>query len=145
MFPLTIHRPAVLGWGEATPQSPDPRIGLCGERACVRTGGAGSSQACNTTGWEVAAAVANPPEVVDYQFLGLVAVVLAVLTRGSVLPVVAVTAFIALVLLACELSAKWYRNRRPRPAGDAGPATGASDGELNRWMTAVERVLRSTR
>jgi hypothetical protein len=83
-------------------------------------------------------------EVLDYQFLGLVAVVLAVLTRGSVLPVVAVTAFIALVLFACELSVKWYRNRCPRPAGGAASGSGASDGELNRWMTAVERVLGST-
>jgi hypothetical protein len=82
--------------------------------------------------------------MVDYQFLALVAVGLAVLTRGSLLPVVAVTAFVALVLLACELGARWYRNRRPRPSGDASPAAGAADGELSRWMTAVERVLGST-
>jgi hypothetical protein len=82
--------------------------------------------------------------MVDYQSLGLVAVGLAVLTRGSLLPVVAVTAFVALVLLACELSGRWYRNRRPRPAGDASSAAGSPDGELNRWMSAVERVLGST-
>ena len=81
--------------------------------------------------------------MVDYQFLGLVAVGIAVLTGGSLLPVVAVTAFVALVLLACELCTRWYRNRRLRPAGDAGTAAGPPDGELNRWMTAVERVLGS--
>ena len=75
--------------------------------------------------------------MVDYQFLGLVAVGVAVLTGGALLPVVAVTAFVALVLLAGELWARWYRNRRPRPAG-------TPDGELNRWMSAVERVLGST-
>ena len=81
--------------------------------------------------------------MVDYQFLGLVAVGVAVLTRGALLPVVAVTAFVALVLLGCELGARWYRNRRPRPAGDASSAAETPDGELNRWMTAVERVLGS--
>jgi hypothetical protein len=82
--------------------------------------------------------------MLDYQFLGLVALVLAVLTRGSLLPVVVVTAFIALVLLACELSAKWYRSRRSRPAGDVGAGADAPDGELNRWMPVAERVLGST-
>ena len=80
--------------------------------------------------------------MLDYQFLGLVAVVLAVLTRGSMLPVVVVTAFIGVVLLACELAAKWFRNRRLRPAGEAGAGSNP-DGDLNRWMAAVERVLGS--
>jgi len=81
--------------------------------------------------------------MLDFQFLGLVAVILAVVTRGSLLPVVAVTAVIALVLLACEAGVKWYRRRR-RPAGEAtAGAPTASDGEINRWMAVVARVLRS--
>jgi hypothetical protein len=81
--------------------------------------------------------------MLDYQFLGMVALVLAVLTRGSMLPVVVLTALIGLVMLALELSAKWYRTRRPGPAGGAGGRSAPPDGELNRWMSAVERVLGS--
>lgn len=82
--------------------------------------------------------------MLDYQFLGMVAVVLAVVTRGSVLPVVVVTAFIAFVTLAYEASAQRYRRRHSRPAGAAGADSSAPpDSDLNRWMTAVERVLRS--
>ena len=82
--------------------------------------------------------------MVDYQFLGMVAVILAVVTRGSLLPVVAVTGLIAVVTLAYEAGTRWYRRRHPRPAPK--PARRAStppDAELNRWMTAVERVLGS--
>ncbi|HEV7864080.1 MAG TPA: hypothetical protein VGR20_15315 [Acidimicrobiia bacterium] len=82
--------------------------------------------------------------MLDYQFLGLVAVTLAVVTRGSVLPVVVVTAFIALATLAFETSAKWYRSRHPRTAASAGARpSGARDRDLNRWMAAAERVLGS--
>jgi hypothetical protein len=82
--------------------------------------------------------------MLDYQFLGMVALVLAVVTRGSVLPVVVVTAFIAFVTLAYEASAKRYRRRRPHPAGQSGADSAPpSDGELNRWMAAVERLLRA--
>lgn len=77
--------------------------------------------------------------MVDYQFLGMVAVVLAVVTRGSVLPVVVVTTFIGVLTLLYEAGARRYRRRHPRPLGPPAP----SDGELNRWMSAVERVLRS--
>jgi hypothetical protein len=82
--------------------------------------------------------------MVDYQFLGMVAVILAVVSRGSAVPVVAVTVVVGLLTLACETGATRYRRRRPRPA--AGSTIGAPaqpDGELNRWMTAVERVLRA--
>ena len=54
--------------------------------------------------------------MVDYQFLGMVAVILAVVTRGSLLPVVAVTGLIAVVTLAYEAGTRWYRRRHPRPA-----------------------------
>ena len=52
--------------------------------------------------------------MVDYQFLGMVAVILAVVTRGSLLPVVAVTGLIAVVTLAYEAGTRWYRRRHPR-------------------------------
>ena len=79
--------------------------------------------------------------MLDYQFLGLVAVVLAVVTRGALLPVAVVTAVIGLVTLACETTAKLYRRRHPKPS--LRPQRGAAAGEMNRWMSAVERILGS--
>ena len=82
--------------------------------------------------------------MVDYQFLGMVAVVLAVVTRGSVLPVLVMTACIALVMVAYEVGARRYRRRHARSAGPSAagsPAT--SDKELNRWMSVVDRLLHS--
>jgi hypothetical protein len=90
--------------------------------------------------------------MLDYQFLGLVAVVLAVVSRGSLLPVVTVTAVIALLTLAGELATRWYRRGHPqtgprpvdRPGRKAGVAApNPSDGDFHRWMKAVERVIRS--
>ena len=82
--------------------------------------------------------------MVDYQFLGMVAVILAVATRGSVATVVVVTAFIGLVTMACETAAKWYRRRHPKSPGRPRPAAPAAAGrDLNRWMAAVERILGS--
>jgi hypothetical protein len=83
--------------------------------------------------------------MVDYQFLGLVAVVLALVTRGSVLPVLAMTAVIALVMVAYEAGARRYRRRQAHPAGPAGSADAnpPSDTELTRWMTVMDRVLRT--
>jgi hypothetical protein len=82
--------------------------------------------------------------MVDYRSLGLVAVALAVATGGALVPVVAVTGLIALVALASEGGGSWYRRRHPRPA--APPARhrqAPPEGELSRWMAAVERVLGS--
>ena len=88
--------------------------------------------------------------MLDYQFLGLVAVVLALVSHGSLLPVVAVTVTIGLVTLACEATTRWYRRRHPRRPSDTGPVRSPVSGarrpsqrELNRWMTAVERILHS--
>ncbi len=78
--------------------------------------------------------------MLDYQFLAMVAVVLAILTRGSLLPVVAVTAFVAVVLRACEAGGRWFRSRRP--GGPAGEPI-VPDPDLGQWLAAVERVLTS--
>jgi hypothetical protein len=82
--------------------------------------------------------------MVDYQFLGLVAVMLAVVTGGSLLAVVVVTGLIGLITLGYEVGVRWYRRRHPRPASRpaAGPAA-PPEAEINRWMAAVERVLGS--
>ena len=90
--------------------------------------------------------------MLDYQFLGLVAVVMAVVSRGSLLPVVAVTALVGLLTVAGEAVVARWRRRRPKPARrlPARPHRSApvaspnpSDGDFPRWMAAVERVLRS--
>ena len=88
--------------------------------------------------------------MLDYQFLGLVAVVLALVSHRSLLPVVAVTVTIGLVTLACEAATRWYRRNHPRRPHDAGPVRAPVPGprrpsqrELNRWMSAVERILHS--
>ena len=80
--------------------------------------------------------------MVDYQFLGMVAVVLAVVTRGSLLPVLAMTALIALVMLAYEATLRRYRRRHPHPAG-ADDSPSPSDAELTGWMSVLDRVLQS--
>ena len=82
--------------------------------------------------------------MLDYQFLGMVAVILAVVTRGSLLPVVVVTALIGLGTLAYEAGAQWLRRRHPPTARQPGSGQPTPrDRELNRWMAAVERVLHS--
>lgn len=81
--------------------------------------------------------------MLDYQFLAMVAAVVAVLTRGSLLPVVVVTAFVAVVLAACEAGGRWWRTRRPRPADSAAPEPVLPDADLAQWVSAVERVLAS--
>jgi hypothetical protein len=82
--------------------------------------------------------------MVDYQFLGVVAVVLAVVTRGSVLPVLAMTALIGLVMMAYEFGARRYRRRPIGQAASSDPTSPTpSDPELTRWMTVMDRVLRS--
>jgi hypothetical protein len=82
--------------------------------------------------------------MLDYQFLGMVAMVLAVVTRGALLPVVAVTAFIGLASLAFESTARWYRCHHHQEAAETGAAPPSpSDGDLTRWMAVVERALRA--
>jgi hypothetical protein len=82
--------------------------------------------------------------MVDYQFLGMVAVTVAVMTRGSLLTVAVVTGFVAVVTVGFEAGARWHRRRHPRPLPKPAAGTAApSDRDLNRWMTAVERVLGS--
>jgi hypothetical protein len=77
--------------------------------------------------------------MVDYQFLGIVAVVLAVVTRGSVLAVLAMTAVVAAVTVLYEAGIRRYRRRQAGPADPTPP----SDTELTRWMTVMDRMLRS--
>ena len=90
--------------------------------------------------------------MLDYQFLGLVAVVLAVVSRGSLPAVVTVTGVIGLLTLAGEVVTRCYRRRRPDPrprtAGRSGRRAGVaapipSDGNFGRWIAAAERVIRS--
>ncbi|HKY76448.1 MAG TPA: hypothetical protein VJS45_09920 [Acidimicrobiia bacterium] len=79
---------------------------------------------------------------VDYQFLGMVAVALAVVTR-QVLPVLLMTAVIALVLLAYEAAVRRYR-RRIDFGGSADDLPAASDADLTRWVSVMDRMLRSS-
>ena len=84
----------------------------------------------------------GPHRLVDYQFLAMVAVGLAVVTR-EVLPVLLMTAVIALVTLAYEAGIRRYRRRIDfgGPAADHVP--GPSDTELTRWVSVMDRMLRS--
>jgi len=80
--------------------------------------------------------------MVDYQFLGMVALGLAVVTRGKVLPVLAMTAVVALVTLAYEAGTRRLRRRHVHPAGGS-DSLAPSDPELTRWMSVMDRVLRT--
>ena len=84
-----------------------------------------------------------PGLMVDYQFLGRVAVALAVVTRGKVLPVLAMTAVIALVTVVYEAGARHLRRRHARPAASGDSGSALSDGELTSWMPVMDRVIRS--
>ena len=77
--------------------------------------------------------------MVDYQFLGLVAVVLAIVTRGSILPVLAMTALVALATAGYEAALRRHRRRQAGPTGPIPPA----ENDLTRWMTVMDRMLRS--
>jgi len=82
--------------------------------------------------------------MVDYQFLGRVAVVLAVVTGGSLVPVIVVTGLTGLMALVYEAGVRRYRRRHPGPGTPPGRAAAAPpEGDLTRWMAAVERVLGS--
>lgn len=94
-----------------------------------------------------------PRRVFDYQFVGAVAVVLFILTRGALLPTAVVTSFVAGVLLLCDAAGRW-RHRRLDAAdltsaggdahGDPNAEPVPADADLTRWMAAIERVM-STR
>ena len=79
--------------------------------------------------------------MIDYQFLGMVAVGLAVVTGGAVLPVLVMTAIVALVMVAYEAALRHLRRRLDGPTVDDAPPP--SDTELIRWMSVTDRVLRS--
>ncbi len=81
--------------------------------------------------------------LVDYQFLGMVAVGLAVVTRGKVVPVLLMTAVVALVMLAYEACVRRYRRRVDFAGGGADSSPAASDTELTRWIPVIDRMLRS--
>ena len=81
--------------------------------------------------------------MVDYQFLGLVAVAFAVLTRGAVLPVLAMTALVAVVLAGYEAAIRRYRHRHVRPAGLDSADSDPSDPDLTHWMPVIDRLLKS--
>jgi hypothetical protein len=78
--------------------------------------------------------------MVDYQFLGMVAVGLAVVTGGRFLPVLVMTAVVALVMVASEAVARRYRRRQVSAIPES-PVP--SDTELTRWMSVMDRMLRS--
>jgi hypothetical protein len=80
--------------------------------------------------------------MVDYQFLAMVAVALAVMTR-EVLPVLLMTAVAALLMLACEAGARRYRRRIDFGGSSADDMAGPSDTDLTRWMSVMDRMLRS--
>ena len=80
---------------------------------------------------------------VDYQFLAMVAVGLAVVTR-EVLPVLLMTAVVALVLLAYEAGVRRYRRRIDFGGSPADNLPAPSDTDLTRWMSVMDRMLRSS-
>ena len=81
--------------------------------------------------------------MVDYQFLGLAAVGFAVMTRGSVLPVLAMTALVAAVLVGYEAAIRRYQRRNTRPAGIDAADPHPADPDLTRWIAVMDRVLKS--
>ena len=79
--------------------------------------------------------------MVDYQFLGMVAVVVAVVTRGAVLPVLAMTALVGLVTLAYEAGRRRLSDRHAGAADTNTESAPPSDSELTRWASVVDRLL----
>jgi hypothetical protein len=73
----------------------------------------------------------------------MVAVGLAVVTRGKVLPVLLMTAVVALVMLAYEIGTRRYRRRIDFGGSGADSLPAPSDTELTRWISVMDRVLRS--
>jgi hypothetical protein len=82
--------------------------------------------------------------MVDYQFLGVVAVVVAIVTRGAVLPMLVMTAVVALVTVAYEAGARRLRRRHDGPVGSvAAEISPPSEKELTHWAAIVDRLLHS--
>jgi hypothetical protein len=80
--------------------------------------------------------------LVDVQFVAMVAVGLAVVTR-KIMPSLLMTAVVALVMLAYETATRRYR-RRIDSGGPGDDAVSApSDIELTRWVSVMDRVLGS--
>ncbi len=113
------------------------------------------NQRCTAAAPQVTATTRRPPllrrarsvpgsqRLVDYQFLGMVAVGLAVVTRGKVLPVLLMTAVVALVMLAYEAGTRRHRRRMDFAGSGPDNSPGPADTELTRWMPVIDRVLRS--
>ena len=79
--------------------------------------------------------------MVDYQFLGMAAVGLAVVTR-ELLPVLLMTAVIALMMLAYEAAVRRYRRRIDFGGPPAESLPAPSDADLTRWVSVMDRMLR---
>jgi hypothetical protein len=81
--------------------------------------------------------------LVDYQFLAMAAVGLAIVTR-EILSVLLMTAVIALLMVAYEAGARRYR-RRIDFGGSSADDTVAplTDADLTGWMSVIDRTLRS--
>ena len=86
--------------------------------------------------------VPRSQRMVDYQFLAMVAVGLAAVTR-EVLPVLLMTAVIALLMLAYEAGARRYRHRIDFGGSPADNLASPSDTDLTRWMSVMDKMLRS--
>lgn len=84
----------------------------------------------------------RPHRLVDFQFLAMAAAGLAIVTR-EILPVVLMTAVIALVMLAYEAGVRRYRRRIDFGGSLAGEDAAPSDTDLTRWMSVMDRMLRS--
>jgi hypothetical protein len=80
--------------------------------------------------------------MVDYQFLSMVAVGLAVVTR-QLLSALLMTTVIGLVMVAYEATARRYRRRLDLSGSPGETLPPPSDIELTRWMSVMDRMLRS--
>lgn len=89
-----------------------------------------------------ARSVPGPQRRIDYQFLAMVAVGLTVVTR-QVLPVLLMTAVVALVLLAYEAAIRRCRRRIDCGGHAAEDLPASADADLTRWMSVMDRMLRS--
>ena len=104
------------------------------------------SRPCNRRQWEDTSSAAKPlgvprpQRMVDYQFLAMVAVGLAVVTR-EVLPVLLMTAVVAAVMVGYESAVRRYRRRIDFGGSPADNLAAPSDTDLTRWMSVIDRML----